>query len=410
MLAFFRFLHGYLFIRVSGFSPERFMNLCSSHKILLWNITPSAASYEMNISLYDFYRLKPIIRKTRTKVHILKRMGMPFLLAGWKKRKLFFAGFLLCLLVLIYLSSFIWAIDVQGNERLTKEMLLQFFNERKICCGMRKKEVNIDALEKEIRNEFRFITWTSVKTDGTRLTIYVKENDIVTGIQVKEEEYADLIADYDGVVAGIVTRRGVPYVKEKTEVKKGDVLIGGAIPIVGDDLLVKNHQFCRADGDVFIKSTKAYHDTLLFEYEEKKYTGKEKTAYSITIFSNTFDLFKRPRGGLYTLEAVRTQVKLPSDFYLPVFFEKKRYSEYVMEKKVYSKTEAAKMLQKNLRRFCKDLEEKGVQILEKNVKMIDGKNKLSMQGTLTVLKKADHFVPVSLKDETMEYAGEAVSE
>ena len=169
-------MKGFLRIRVSGFSPERFMNLCCSHGILLWEILPCKDFYEMNISLSQFYRLKPILRKTKTRVHIIEKNGFPFVLARWKKRKIFLSGFLFCFAILMYLSTFIWAIEIEGNEQLTKEMLLTFLSENHITHGTEKKQINIDKLEKKLRNEYPFITWTSAKMEGTKLTIAVKEN------------------------------------------------------------------------------------------------------------------------------------------------------------------------------------------------------------------------------------------
>ena len=40
MLAFLRFLKGYLKLHISGYSPERFMNLCRLNGIILWDIIP----------------------------------------------------------------------------------------------------------------------------------------------------------------------------------------------------------------------------------------------------------------------------------------------------------------------------------------------------------------------------------
>ena len=34
-------LAGYLRIRVEGYSPERFLNLCCYHGIFLWNLRPA---------------------------------------------------------------------------------------------------------------------------------------------------------------------------------------------------------------------------------------------------------------------------------------------------------------------------------------------------------------------------------
>lgn len=404
MLAFFRFLKGCLFIRVSGFSPERFMNLCSSHGILLWDIKPYPEYYEMHISLPDFYRIKPIVRKTKTKIHILEREGFPFTAIKWRKRKLFCSGFFVCLAGLLYLSTFIWAIDAEGNLRLTDEMLFRFLEEYEVTYGKKKSEIDIDAIEKALRNEFPFITWTSAKIDGTKLIIYVKENDILTGNEQTGEaqEPASLIADKNGVIESIITRSGVPYVKQGDEVKAGDVLIHGAIPIVADDQTVIKNELCKADGDVWIKSQQAYQDTLKLSYQKKKYTGKTKNIYSVTLFGSTFHIFKKPTDGMYSFVALEKQLKLLDDFYLPIYFEKKCYSQYVYEEKEYSKSEAEELLKKNLSSFCEDLEEKRVQILEKNVRIVKEEKQISMQGILTILEKADEYSPVEIIDTNFQ--------
>lgn len=67
MKEFFRYLRGYLKIKVWGYSPERFMNLCSNHHILLWDIARQEDCYTMYISLSDFYKLRPIVKKTGTR-------------------------------------------------------------------------------------------------------------------------------------------------------------------------------------------------------------------------------------------------------------------------------------------------------------------------------------------------------
>ena len=55
------------------------MNLCGSRGIRLWDITRRGADYVMYISLPGFFRLRPIVRKTGTRVSVLKRCGLPFL-------------------------------------------------------------------------------------------------------------------------------------------------------------------------------------------------------------------------------------------------------------------------------------------------------------------------------------------
>ena len=58
-------LQGYVKIRVWGFAPQRFINLCSNKGILLWNIEKQEDVYTMCIGLRSFYELRPIARKTK---------------------------------------------------------------------------------------------------------------------------------------------------------------------------------------------------------------------------------------------------------------------------------------------------------------------------------------------------------
>ena len=60
MIELLKYLRGYLRIRVWGFSPERFMNLCSNKGILIWNIVREGDVYYMNINLRAFGLCGPL--------------------------------------------------------------------------------------------------------------------------------------------------------------------------------------------------------------------------------------------------------------------------------------------------------------------------------------------------------------
>ena len=74
MVRFVRLARGYVRIRVTGPVVQRFMNLCSVHQISLWEITASDDIYEMNISVSDYFKLKPIVKKTKTKVVLMEKV------------------------------------------------------------------------------------------------------------------------------------------------------------------------------------------------------------------------------------------------------------------------------------------------------------------------------------------------
>ena len=142
LLKIIRYVKGYIRIRITGYSTERFLNACSHRGIILWGLRPEGRAYEMNISIPGFRKLKPIIRKTGTKVSIVERFGLPFFLHKYRKRKLFFAGALLSLALVFLLSRYIWNIDIQGNLSYTDETLLRFLESTQVTNGMPVSEVD----------------------------------------------------------------------------------------------------------------------------------------------------------------------------------------------------------------------------------------------------------------------------
>ena len=279
MLQFIQFLRGYVCIRVWGYSPERFMNLCSNHDIFLWDIKNCGEYYTMCITVSGFRRLKGIVKKTGTKVAIQKRCGLPFFVPGMKRRKIFLLGLVGSLAFWVWMSTFIWAVDVKGNFSVSEDVFMDFLKRQDVYVGMKRNQVNIEELEKKIRQEFDIVTWTSAKIDGTRLEIQIKENEVDSGgeAQVQENQFgSDLVAEEDGQIVSMVTRAGVPQVAVGAEVKKGDILVAGSVPVYNEDATVRRYQYYDADADVLISRNLIKTEEIPLSYRKKEYTGEEK--------------------------------------------------------------------------------------------------------------------------------------
>ncbi|MBO5055232.1 MAG: sporulation protein YqfD [Lachnospiraceae bacterium] len=408
MLQVIRYLKGYLSIKVWGFSTERFINLCGNRNIILWNIENHGTYYTMCISLKSFYQLKSITRKTGTRVVITGRYGLPFLSLRMKKRKIFIAGLFGSILFWIWMAGFIWDIEIQGNYYVTGDVFQDFLAESGIEAGMKKKNVDIEELEKAIRNEYNIVTWTSARIDGTKLIIQIKENDLVQSEEenekeIKEEEGYDLIADKDGVVVSIITRSGIPKVSEGAEVKKGDVLVEGCIPIYNEDTTIKRYEYCAADADILLACQYEMTDTLAESYEKKVYTGSEKNRRYVMICNRKLQI---PVIGKefeeFDVIDEKKQVSLFGGYELPVYLGYNSMREYVKEEQIYTKEEIKSKFEAKIQKFIQTLEEKGVQIIEKNVTIKKYKGIWNLKvdfdvrentGTLQKIK------PIPLEDE-----------
>lgn len=390
MLRLIRYLKGYLLIKVWGFSTERFMNLCSNHNIFLWNIKNYGSYYTMCISLKGFYELRSITRKTGTRVVIAKRYGLPFLLPQMKKRKIFMAGLIGSLFFWIWMMGYIWNIEIQGNFYVTQDVFMDFLRRQGIESGIKKSELDIEALEKAIRNEYSIVTWTSAQVDGTKLVIQIKENDLITREEEKEikEEGYDLVADKAGTVVSIITRNGVPKVKEGELVEIGDVLVEGSIPIYNEDSTIRKYEYCEADADILIRRSMQEKEEIAENYEKKVYTGREKKRNSIMIhqFKMQLPLWKKEYEEYDVIEE-KTQLCLFDSLYLPIYFCKDIVREYKTEESVYTKEEIKIKFEQKIQKIMQTLEEKGVQIIEKNVTIKKYKGIWKMQVDFVVVEK-----------------------
>lgn len=399
LLKIIRYVKGYIRIRITGYSTERFLNACSHRGIILWGLEPKGRAYEMNISIPGFRKLKPIIRKTGTKVSIVERFGLPFFLHKYRKRKMFFAGALLFAALIFLMSRYIWNIDIKGNLTYTDETLLKFLKTREVENGMRVSEVDCARIVKDIRKEYDDIIWVSASIQGTRLIIQVKENeDTIPAMDEAaenpdQEKPTDIVADRDCVITRIVPRNGIPMVSEGAEVKTGDVLVSGQVPVMDDAGTVVAYQYHESDADIQGRTVIEYQDEMELGYEEKEYYYDKKThlpleknAYFVKIGRYTLEFGNiRNQYRAWEMYGCEKQLCIAENFYLPISYGKKTARPYESDEIKYTKEELQQRLSRKFQQYCKDLEKKGVEIIENDVKIYTGSQKAEAKGRLTVL-------------------------
>lgn len=400
-----KYLQGYVRVSLSGYAPERFLNLCSNHNTLIWNLEYREEHYEFCVSVKGFRQLKPILRKTKTKLAVQKRYGLPFLMHRYRKRKIFFGGIVLCTISLYAMSLFIWNIDVRGNLHRTDSTILKFLEENHVYHGVSKSKLDCVSLEELLRSQYDDVIWASVKIQGTRLIIDLQEKLAVNEIQeaAGEETPSDLVAEKDAQIFRIFTRRGTPLVEKGSLVKQGDLLVEGKIPIYNDSGEIVNYQYCYTDADIFGTTSYSYEDRFSMAYEDKAFTGQEKTAYHVSLFQKLIHL---PLGKAEFNRADRITTELPlkigESFYLPVVLCTEVSREYVLVQKTYTKAEAEALARRKLDEFCEKLEQKGVQIIKNNVIIVaEGKSCIA-RGEIKVMEAIGVRQPTNIEEIQQE--------
>ncbi len=387
MFRFFLLIKGYYRIVVEGFGAERFINLCKIKNIYLWDMHISQNKYGMNISVQDYEMLSEIVNKTGVKVDILKKYGLPF----WfhkKKGRGFYLVFICIALTLIFVSNlFVWKIEFEGNYTISDEQLEDFLEQYGVSAGTLKANIPYALLEENLRKDFSIIKWCSVALSGNTITVSVEENTLLREDAMHKdmsENYSDIVAQTDGVVKSILVRNGLAQVKPGDNVTKGQILVTGVVPIYDDSLLIKSYHFYDADADVELETSLNYEEFLDHVHYEKEYSGRNKEISYLKIGNKDIHFPFSLDFAYYDMYTTSKQLKLFGSIVLPVYYGTYEAREYYLVEKEYDKDEVIKIFNENLSNYYESLIEKGVQILEKDVKIEHNASKWVLKGNFVV--------------------------
>ncbi len=354
-LALWYYLHGYVMITVSGFSVERFVNMATFRGIYLWNIQPKGSCVQMNVSTKGYSLLEECAEKTGCRYDIVCRCGLPALLKKYKKRKILSLGVLFFVIVLYSLSSFIWTVDVEGNERIQKEELFEACEKMGMSPGKLKWNINTDNITEKLLEIFPDISWVSVSIKGTDAIIKIVETIPQPEI-IDKITPSDLIAKKDSVIQNITAEAGTPMVQSGDVVKKGELLISGEVIIAAGEEAEVGREYIHARGAILGKVWYTLEEKIALHYEEKKYTGEEKKDKSIQIGDIVINIIQ-PNMEDSTYDKQKTGGKqfAIGDFNLPVAWVEETYKKYETIQKERTEEEAKKEIEQILKQKAEEI-------------------------------------------------------
>ena len=332
----FSYLIGYLRITVEGYYIERFINICKSNHITIWNLKRNKdICLYLNVRISEFKNLRDVAKKTKCKIKIKNKKGMPFLLHKYKKRKIF--GILLVLIAFfIWLSSnFVWNVDIieeNGNELVNIRQDLENVGLR---TGNLKSKIDKKQIINKIRLERKDIAWIGIELKGTNAIVKIVKSDEKPEI-IDENEYCSIISNKAGVITKINAQSGTANVKVGDTIKEGDTLINGWM-----EGKFTGIRYVHAKGEIEAKVWYTKNKKVLFNTTEKEETGNIENKYVIKFNNFKINLYKKlSKFEIYDTIEAENKIRLFSDFYLPISIVKKTNKELKESKRRYTLEEA----------------------------------------------------------------------
>lgn len=390
--------NGNVKISICGKQLERFLNLCKNRGISLHKAEfCDEEKLECVLSVSDFFSIQQIRRKTHVKIKILKKRGLPFFFHQHKKRKAFFVGCLVILLVMWFLSQRIWVISMEGNVGNTTPEIMKFLQSSGIKHGMKHSKIDCKGLAELLREQYEDITWVSAKLSKSTLTIQIKEG--VLPQEHKKEAPCDLAAEKAGTIVKMITRSGVPQKKEGDICESGDLLVSGSVEILNDEKEVVRYDCVHADADVFIQYKIPYYRRIPLEETVSEETGKQKKSAALQLGTWYLD-FSGEKESKWKVIRDTKRIRITESFYLPLSITKILSVEYKETLSRLSEEEAIARAKEELWQYEKNLIQKGVQIFVNNVKIEVNHEFCVSYGYLEVIEKIGQETPLLTQEET----------
>ena len=235
-------------LRIEGFKADKLLNMAFRKGIFMRRICVlSETEITVWIAASDLKKLKKLA-KSLYKITVLQEKGPECGLKKIRRQPFVLLGIALAAAVIFARSLLISTVIVDGYKAIPEESLRKCLSESGIYEGAWRPDIEWEKARKTLYDTFPEITWVKLVYDGTAVYLDISEtNDLRETSRTdadgdaedtddaedtgKKITYTDLVAEKSGYVESVQPLWGEARVEAGDYVKKGQVLIGGCIPI-----------------------------------------------------------------------------------------------------------------------------------------------------------------------------------
>ena len=223
----------------------------------------------------------------------------------------------------LWLSDYIWEIDVVGNQSLRRTDILAALEELGVGIGHNSMHIDNELVRSKMQEKLGKLSYLTVRVSGSKALVIVRERREPPEM-VREEEPADVIARRSGLVERMSVMEG------KGEVKRGDTVLGGELLITGSltDLQGSSREV-HAMGDIWARTWYSAEAVIPLEHMEKRETGRSKVRWAVKICNFRLNLYIDGGISYEAYDKIQTETRLRLlGSYLPIALVRSEYREY----------------------------------------------------------------------------------
>ena len=365
----YRFFCGYVTIKIFGDFPERFINICAFNRIQLWNIRRKKDCIFAKVSVKDYFKIRSVKKNRSVHIKLINKKGVYFAIKPYFKRKGFFVGIIMFFLIIVFLSQFIWNIEVIGNKTIDRKHIIKRCEEIRIKEGVPAAAIDTNSARLKLLLNNEKLSWASFIIEGSHLSVNVLETKTV---DQKDTSPNNLVAMKDGVVEKIMVSGGKSVVKKNQAVLKGDLLVSGAIEYSNGTT-----DFVHCEGEVFASTERIEIFETPLKITEIHQTERTVKRRVLTFFGLKIPLSLTPIDFDFSKEVTDANITNGSS-YSPIYVSTVIYKEKT-QKEVKLNVDEAKERLKKIAKKKENSKFKNVEILSYSDEFIHKNDRIIMK-------------------------------
>lgn len=310
-------------IAIEGRNPDYFFKELIKKKVNIFSVEKGPRKVLIVTDEEGLKSIKQI--KTSYKYYIVNYYGMAKVKYYLKHSYIFIICFLLGVLLNIFLSKVIFKVEVIHTNSYIRSLV---YNDLKDY-GIEKFHFKVSFQEKEkiveeiLKKENNDLEWLEIEEIGTKYVVRVEQRKKNT--EVRDCPIRNIVAKKDAMILEIRAEEGEVVKKKYDYVKKGDIIISGAI-YNKEEIMAKRCARGEVYGEIWYKVSLEVPK----KYREEVVTGKEKRQLEITFLNKHYTLFHN------FLNYKREEIPLISSRILPFRISFTKYLETNIISKNYT--------------------------------------------------------------------------
>ena len=279
-------LRGQVHIRAESAFPERILNLCGARELAFWDVAwESPTAFTCRLSRRDWHVLRQAAGNLDCTLTVVGREGAPYFLFRFRQRQPLLIGLLICSMALFLGSFFVWDFAVEGNETVPTEEILRALEKNGVHLGSFGLSLDGESIRNHVLLDIPELSWITVNVSGCRAHVQVRER-IPAPERLDRQTPSNLVARRAGLVLKVRALDGVASVQPGTAVEEEELLISGV-----EDTATVGARILAGMGSVTARTWYALTVPMPLEAPEKRYTGEERTLFSLVFGTHRIKFF-----------------------------------------------------------------------------------------------------------------------